>query len=197
MAPEGILLLDKPTGFTSHDAVAKARRLLNTRAIGHAGTLDPLATGLLILLVGNATRLNEYVLGHDKAYDAVLKLGERTNTDDSEGIVTATRAVPADAEDQLRANLPQFIGEISQVPPQFSAIKKDGVRAYAAARAGETVELAARNVRIDTLTLGEVALPSAVLHISCGSGTSMRIGRGISTWDSITTIPAATTRTSA
>ena len=149
----GLLIIDKPLGMTSHDVVARARRLLREKRIGHAGTLDPLATGVLALCVGHATRLSEYLLGEDKAYGGVIKLGEQTNTDDAEGEVIATREVPAISDDDLRRLERQFSGEIAQVPPQFSAIKKEGQRAYALARKGETVELDARTVTIHKIRL--------------------------------------------
>jgi tRNA pseudouridine55 synthase len=174
--PDGIFLFDKPAGITSHDVVSRARRWFGTRAIGHAGTLDPLATGLLILCVNAATRMSEYLLGQDKAYAAEIKLGQNTNTDDAEGEVTATTAVPALGDEQLAVIARRFTGRISQVPPQFSAIKKDGQRAYALARKGESVELSAREVDIASLTLTRDADHADRLqaHVSCGSGTYIR-----------------------
>ena len=149
----GLLIIDKPLGMTSHDVVARTRRIVREKRIGHAGTLDPLASGVLVLCVGHATRLSEYLLGEDKAYEGVIKLGERTNTDDAEGEVIATRKVPAISEDDLRRLELLFSGEIAQVPPQFSAIKKDGKRAYALARKGEIVEFDARQVNIREIHL--------------------------------------------
>lgn len=173
----GILLIDKDAGMTSHDVVSRARRVLGTRAIGHAGTLDPMATGLLILLVGNATRLSEYVLGEDKTYRAAIRLGERTNTDDAEGEVIERRPVRV-TDDALARARAAFLGEILQVPPQFSAISKDGVRAYTLARKGETVALEARRVTIRALDWdaarepdGGVTLRASVV---CSSGTYIR-----------------------
>jgi tRNA pseudouridine55 synthase len=186
---DGLLIIDKPQGKTSHDVVAQARRLLREKRIGHAGTLDPMATGVLVLCVGQATRLSEYLLGEDKGYDGVIKLGERTNTDDAEGEVIATRPVPDISEETLRALERKFTGEIEQVPPQFSAIQKGGVRAYALARKGETVELEARRVVVRQLGLewgsGAVSVESAgmslhpqpsTLHLraTCASGTYIR-----------------------
>lgn len=169
----GLLLIDKPAGITSHDVVARARRLLGTRAVGHAGTLDPMATGLLILFANNATRLSEYVLGADKTYEATVKLGERTNTDDAEGEVTQTRPVRV-SEEQLQTAAAQFIGQIEQIPPQFSAISKNGVRAYALARKGETVALDSRRVVIHQLEAALAGPDSARLLVTCGSGTYIR-----------------------
>lgn len=178
----GLLIIDKPQGMTSHDVVARARRLLREKRIGHAGTLDPLATGVLVLCIGHATRLSEYLLGEDKAYDGVIKLGERTNTDDAEGEVIATRPVPAIRDEDLRRLEQQFSGEIAQVPPQFSAMQKDGQRAYALARKGETVELDARTVTIRKMQLTIVDDTSIQnpkskivnLKVRCTAGTYIR-----------------------
>ena len=169
----GLLLIDKPAGMTSHDVVARTRRLLGTRAVGHAGTLDPMATGLLILFANNATRLSEYVLGADKTYEATVKLGERTNTDDAEGEVVQTRPVQVTAE-QAQTAAAQFIGQIEQIPPQFSAISKNGVRAYALARKGETVELDSRRVVIHRLDVALAGADTLRLSVDCGSGTYIR-----------------------
>jgi tRNA pseudouridine55 synthase len=190
----GLLIIDKPQGMTSHDVVARARRILREKRIGHAGTLDPMATGVLVLCVGHATRLSEYLLGEDKVYEGVIKLGEQTNTDDAEGEVIATRPVPAIADDDLRRLELLFSGEIQQVPPQFSAIQKGGQRAYALARKGETVALDARRVTIHAIRLSihdasnvmhdassvnpqsEIQNTKSELRVSvhCGSGTYIR-----------------------
>jgi tRNA pseudouridine55 synthase len=174
----GLLVLDKPSGMSSHDVVARARRALREKHIGHAGTLDPLATGVLVLCVGHATRLSEYLLGEDKAYEGLIKLGERTDTDDAEGQVIDVRPVPALTPQDLRALEARFTGEIAQVPPQFSAIQKDGQRAYALARRGQPVALEPRRVRIDVLRLAfaEGAPPGAWLAFSvrCSAGTYIR-----------------------
>lgn len=181
---DGLLIVDKPQGLTSHDVVARARRMLREKRIGHAGTLDPLATGVLVLCVGQATRLSEYLLGEDKAYEGVIKLGERTNTDDAEGEVIATQPVPEINDETLRALERQFSGEIVQAPPQFSAIQKGGQRAYALARKGETVELAARRVIVQALYLAVDVTRRATrddsascilrLAVRCSAGTYIR-----------------------
>jgi tRNA pseudouridine55 synthase len=182
---DGLLIIDKPRGLSSHDVVARARRQLGEKRIGHAGTLDPMATGVLVLCVGQATRLSEYLLGEDKTYEGVIKLGERTNTDDAEGEVIAVRLVPPISDDDLRRLEAGFSGEITQVPPQFSAIQKGGRRAYALARKGEVVALEARRVMVHSLTLtcGQWAMGSELdsshtslftAHIRCGSGTYIR-----------------------
>ena len=170
----GLLILDKPQGITSHDCVYRARRATKIKQIGHAGTLDPMATGVLVLCIGKATRLSEYLLGEDKTYEGSIKLGERTNTDDAEGEVIETRPVPELNDEAITRVHQAFSGEILQVPPQFSAIKRDGQRAYALARKGESVELAARRMTIHELQL--TLFDSATLHINvkCSAGTYIR-----------------------
>lgn len=169
----GILLVDKPQGLTSHDVVARARRALNTRAIGHSGTLDPLATGLLILCIGPATRLSEYLLGQDKRYVATITLGISTNTDDSDGEILAQRPIPDISAAQLTHIKQQFSGLISQIPPQFSAIKRNGQRAYALARKGEQVALEARQVTVSELDL-TIEGDHMQMAVRCTSGTYIR-----------------------
>jgi tRNA pseudouridine55 synthase len=153
-APDGFLVVDKPGGLTSHDVVARCRRLAGTRKVGHAGTLDPMATGVLVVGVGRATRLLTYVVGADKAYDATIRLGVGTTTDDAEGEVTTAAGV---GEGVGRAALDREVavltGPIQQVPTTVSAIKVDGRRAYDRARAGEDVELAARSVTVSTFEI--------------------------------------------
>lgn len=150
---DGLLIIDKPQGLSSHDVVARARRLLREKRIGHAGTLDPMATGVLVLCVGRATRLSEYLLGENKTYEGMIKLGQRTSTDDAEGEIIATRDVPPISDADLRRLEAQFIGETAQTPPQFSAIQKGGQRAYALARKGEHVQLEARRVMVYEMRL--------------------------------------------
>lgn len=172
----GLLLLDKPSGITSHDAVARARRWLKTRRVGHAGTLDPMATGLLTICIGQATRLVEYLSGRDKRYTAAVRLGASTNTDDAEGQVLETRPVPEIENVLLQEVALGFTGQLMQTPPQFSAIKKDGVRSYARARQGETFELEARPVNVYSLRLEADPSDSGLLRmeVHCGSGTYIR-----------------------
>lgn len=147
-APDGLLVVDKPAGWTSHDVVGRARRLGATRRVGHAGTLDPMATGVLVLGIGRATRLLTFLVGCDKEYTATIRLGQRTSTDDAEGEVTA--ATPADqvAAEALHAGVAGLTGDLQQVPSAVSAIKVAGERAYHRARAGEHVELAPRPVTV-------------------------------------------------
>lgn len=177
----GILLVDKPTGMTSHDVVSRARRALGTRKVGHAGTLDPLATGLLVLGVDSATRLLTYLVGLDKTYEATIRLGATTDSDDSDGEITA-RADPAtlaavDAE-AIRAPIATLTGRFSQVPSTVSAIKVGGRRAYDLARAGEEVVLAAREVTVSRFEVRDfrrgVDGVDLDVVVDCSSGTYIR-----------------------
>lgn len=147
---DGLVVVDKPAGLSSHDVVARARRVTRIRAIGHAGTLDPMATGVLVLCIGRATRLSEYLLGDDKTYLARIRFGARSSTDDAEGALTPV-AEPAFTPEQLRAAMQALLGPILQVPPQVSAIQRDGQRAYALVRQGKTVALDARPVTVHSL----------------------------------------------
>ena len=153
-AINGWLVIDKPLGVTSTDVVNRVRRKLDARKVGHGGTLDPLATGLLPLAFGEATKTVAYVMEGDKTYRFTLRWGVATTTDDAEGEVVATSDIRPDRA-AIEAVLPQFQGLVSQVPPAFSAIKVDGQRAYDLARDGEQVELSARPVRIDRLVLAD------------------------------------------
>ncbi len=176
----GLLLIDKPAGMTSHDVVARVRRLTHIRQIGHAGTLDPMATGLLVLCIGHAVRLSEYLLGKDKTYTGCIKLGERTTTDDAEGEVVERRDPQVTAQELARVT-PAFIGEILQMPPQYSAIQVQGRRAYKLARRGEQVNLSPRRVTIHELTLTPVIDPltTPLIHqiefqVTCSAGAYIR-----------------------
>ncbi|AYG04485.1 tRNA pseudouridine(55) synthase TruB [Gryllotalpicola protaetiae] len=180
-APSGILLVDKPQGLTSHDVVARIRRAANTRKVGHAGTLDPMATGLLIVGIGTATRLLTHVVGTDKVYEATIRLGESTVTDDAEGdVVERAEAGVVDAvgDVAIAAGIRTLTGPIEQVPSTVSAIKVDGKRAYARARAGEEVELAARPVTIHEFELRATRrMPGLIdldVRVACSSGTYIR-----------------------
>jgi len=179
--PNGILLVDKPQGLTSHDVVARVRRAAGTRKVGHAGTLDPMATGLLIIGVGTATRLLTHVVGTGKVYEATIRLGEATVTDDAEGELTEkadAAVVDVIVEDAVAAGIRALTGPIEQVPSTVSAIKVDGKRAYARARAGETVELKARPVTIDAFDVSELRrMPGLIdldVRVACSSGTYIR-----------------------
>jgi tRNA pseudouridine55 synthase len=151
MTPDGLVVVDKPAGLTSHDVVAKVRRLAGTRRVGHAGTLDPMATGVLVLGVNRATRLLGHLTLTDKAYDATIRLGATTVTDDAEGEVVTTAeedAVAAVTDDAVAAGVAALTGDIAQVPSSVSAVKIDGRRSYKRVRAGEDVELPARSVTV-------------------------------------------------
>lgn len=171
--PDGLLVLDKPAGWTSHDVVARVRRLARTRKVGHSGTLDPMATGVLVLGLGRATRLLGYVAGHDKDYDAVIRLGAVTSTDDAEGDVVASSDAPWTLA-AARAAASALTGEISQVPPAYSAIKVAGRRSYARARAGEEVELAARTVVVSRFEIVGTEGSDVSAAVTCSSGTYVR-----------------------
>lgn len=176
--PGGLVLVDKPAGMSSHDVVGRIRKLANTRKVGHAGTLDPMATGLLLVGIERTTRLLGFLSGREKTYLATIRLGESTDTDDAAGEILA-RADASDVDlDALRAGIAKLTGEISQVPTTISAIKVDGKRAYARARAGEEVELAARPVTVYRFSLGEVRPGGTVLdldvEVACSSGTYIR-----------------------
>lgn len=170
----GVLAVDKPVGPTSHDVVDRARRSLGTRRIGHFGTLDPFASGLLVLGIGPATRLAPFCVDHPKTYRAIVRLGERSDTDDSEGTIESVPvASPPDRAAVERA-CAAWVGTVEQVPPAFSAKHVDGRRAYALARAGETVALAAATVRIDAIEIERYEWPELEIVVRCGPGTYLR-----------------------
>ncbi|MDT8420570.1 MAG: tRNA pseudouridine(55) synthase TruB [Desulfuromonadales bacterium] len=170
----GLLLIDKPQGLTSHDVVSRVRRICKTRKVGHAGTLDPLATGVLPVAVGNATKVLQFLLMADKSYRATLRLGETTTTLDSEGAVVARRVLPDSCRERLEQLLPSFRGRIEQVPPMYSALKKDGVPLYKLARQGQSVEREPRTVEIARLEIVSCALPDVVIEVDCSKGTYIR-----------------------
>jgi tRNA pseudouridine55 synthase len=181
--PTGVLLVDKPGGATSHDVVARARRALGTRKVGHAGTLDPMATGLLILGVGSSTRLLTFLVGLGKRYRATIRLGVATDTDDAEGTVTASTDAAAIERTRIDEQVAALTGELSQVPSTYSAVKVEGRRSYDRARAGEEVVLAPRDVVVSRFELlderraggnsagGTIDLDAV---IECSSGTYVR-----------------------
>lgn len=173
MSKEGLLVVDKPAGLTSHDVVARVRRLVGTRRVGHAGTLDPMATGVLVLGLGRATRLLGYLAGADKEYLATIRLGVTTSTDDAEGEVleTATRPWSSPA---LPAAMAALTGEIEQRPAAVSAVKVAGVRAYRRVRAGEQVELPARHVMVSVFELLAERGDCLDVRVVCSSGTYVR-----------------------
>lgn len=169
----GILLLDKPLGLTSNAALQKVRWLLNAEKAGHTGSLDPLATGVLPLCFGEATKFSQYLLDADKGYETLMQLGATTTTGDAEGDVLERRPVTVDRA-AIEAVLPQFRGDIRQVPPMYSALKRDGQPLYKLARAGEVVEREARSVTIARLELLDCADDRASLRVACSKGTYIR-----------------------
>jgi tRNA pseudouridine55 synthase len=181
--PAGLIVIDKPGGMTSHDVVSRVRRLAHTRRVGHGGTLDPMATGVLVIGVGRATRLLTYVIGADKRYRATIRLGASTITDDAEGEVIARASVSGVSDDAVRAGLAAQIGTISQVPSAVSAIKINGQRAYAKVRAGESVQLAARTVTISAIDVLDIRrlrvldgsdVVDVDVDVACSTGTYVR-----------------------
>ena len=178
---DGFLLIDKAGGMTSHDVVAMARKKLDTKKVGHAGTLDPMATGVLVLGVGIATRLLTYITDGKKTYEATISLGKSTHTDDKEGDLTFTadqEAVLKISDDQIKAELAKFIGTIKQRPSSVSAIKIDGQSAHARVRAGESVEIAERDVTIYELVTKDIRhISNAIevdISVTCSAGTYIR-----------------------
>ena len=173
----GVLNIDKPPGMTSHDVVARVRRIAHLKRVGHAGTLDPDATGVLLVCLGAATRISDFLADEGKQYWATLSLGVTTTTEDASGEVLTKSDASHITEADLAAVLPRFLGDVSQIPPMVSAVHHEGRRLYALAREGVTVERAARTIRIDALAMadfipGEVA--TATLDIACGKGTYIR-----------------------
>ena len=171
---EGVLLVDKPTGFTSHDVVARLRRKLAMKRIGHAGTLDPMATGLLVILVGKATRISQYLTNLDKEYEGTIELGRVTNSQDADGEVLETRPVPPLTAEQVRAAMQTFMGDQYQTPPMFSAIKVGGVPLYKLARKGEDVAREPRFIRVASYELTRFAPPHLDFRLRCSKGTYVR-----------------------
>lgn len=170
----GILLVDKGPDMTSHDVVAVARRALNTKKIGHCGTLDPMATGLLILVIGKATKIQDLLMSEDKEYTGTLELGKTTNTQDAEGEVELVRDVPALSEAEITAAFDKFKGDFYQTPPMVSAIKKDGVPLYKLARQGKEVEREPRFVHVYNYRIDGIRLPEIDFTVKCSKGFYVR-----------------------
>lgn len=172
---EGILLIDKDSGCTSHDVVDKVRRILKMKSIGHAGTLDPLATGLLVILVGRATKVSQYLMSLDKVYDGEMVLGKETNSHDIDGEVVAELPVPeAVDENYMREQMAAFIGDQYQTPPMFSAKKINGIPLYKLARQGQEVKREPRFINIAKFDLLEWSKPAAKFRLACSKGTYVR-----------------------
>jgi tRNA pseudouridine55 synthase len=173
-AISGVLVVDKPVGMTSHDVVQAIRTGTGLRRAGHTGTLDPRASGVLVILVGPAVRLSEFVSASDKRYQAIIRLGSATDTFDADGKVTQSPAPVDVTEEQFEKVLNTFIGEIEQTPPPYSAVKVQGRKAYELAREGEEVELAPRKITVHHLEILEWAPPEVVIDVHCSSGTYVR-----------------------
>ncbi len=170
---DGVLLLDKPVGLSSNDALIRAKRLYRVKKAGHTGTLDPLASGLLPLCFGEATKFSQDLLEADKTYEATMRLGIRTTTGDAEGEALDTREVSCD-EAAVREAMARFLGDIVQIPPMYSALKRDGKPLYEYARAGQTVEREGRNVTIIALDMIACELPDVTFRVTCTKGTYVR-----------------------
>lgn len=190
---QGFLVIDKPAGISSHDVVRRVRRACGIRRVGHAGTLDPLATGLLPVAIGDATRLIEYFADREKGYSATMLLGSETDTQDSEGEVLATGDWQSVDADRIEQALTAFRGEIDQVPPMYSALKKDGVPLYRLARQGVDVERPARRMTIHSLQMTRFAPPEVDFDVICSKGTYVRtlchdIGRNLGCFGHMTSL---------
>lgn len=171
---DGVLLIDKPSDHTSHDVVARVRRKLNMKRIGHAGTLDPMATGLMIMLIGKATKISQYLISLDKAYEGTVELGKVTDSQDADGEVLETRPVPPLTEAQVKTAMASFLGDQYQTPPMYSAIKIDGVPLYKSARKGVEVEREPRFIRVMSFELTRFGLPRFDFKVRCTKGTYIR-----------------------
>ena len=182
----GVLVVDKPTGMTSHDVVQVVRRGTGIRRAGHTGTLDPRASGVLVILIGPAVRMSEFVSASDKRYQATIRVGSSTDTYDSEGTITNQTSDIDVSEEQFNEILQQYTGEIEQVPPPYSAVKVKGRKAYETARRGEEVELKPRIINVYSLEVLEWDPPESVIDVHCSSGTYVRslandIGKALGT----------------
>jgi tRNA pseudouridine55 synthase len=172
--PSGVLLVDKAPDMTSHDVVAIARRALNTKKIGHCGTLDPMATGLLMLVVGRATKIQDLLMSEDKQYQGTITLGSTTSTQDRQGETLETKPVPELSEAEIKAVFDEYLGPFEQIPPMVSAIKKDGVPLYKLARQGVEIERAPRPVHITSYEITRIELPEIDFTVNCSKGFYVR-----------------------
>ena len=171
---DGVLIVDKAPGMTSHDVVAIVRRALDTKKVGHCGTLDPLATGLLIVVIGRGTKIQDLLMSEDKEYVGTLKLGEMTTSQDADGEITETRPVPELSRERIEEAFVKFDGDFYQMPPMVSAIKKDGVPLYKLARQGKTIEREPRFVHIFAHEIKNIALPEIEFRVVCSKGFYVR-----------------------
>src|SRR4051794_11153086 len=171
---DGVLLIDKATGMTSHDVVAIVRRRLGIKKVGHCGTLDPLATGLLIIVIGRGTKIQDLLMAEDKEYVGTMKLGEMTDSQDADGQVIEARPVPELTREQIDGAFAKFRGDFYQTPPMVSAIKKEGVPLYKLARQGKTVEREPRFVHVFSYEVQDIALPEIAFRVTCSKGFYVR-----------------------
>jgi tRNA pseudouridine55 synthase len=172
--PEGILLVDKPQGITSHDVVSKLRRVFHIKKIGHAGTLDPMATGLLVMLVGKATKVSQYLMSMDKEYTGTIRLGQVTDSQDADGEIVEERPLPDLDESMIAKEMKRFVGDQYQTPPMFSAKKVKGQPLYKLARKGKTVEREPRVINIAKFELMRCEPPELDFLVACSKGTYVR-----------------------
>ncbi len=172
--PSGVLLIDKAPGMTSHDVVAIARRQLNMKKIGHCGTLDPMATGLLMLVINRATKIQDLLMSEDKTYTGTITLGATTSTQDKEGEIEEEKEVPELSDADLKAAFDHYLGDFEQIPPMVSAIKQNGVPLYKLARKGQVVERKPRPVSVRNYQLGRVELPEIDFTVDCTKGFYVR-----------------------
>ena len=173
-APEGILLVDKPQGITSHDVVAKMRRIFHIKKVGHAGTLDPMATGLLLILIGKATKASQYLMSMDKEYTGTIRLGQITDSQDADGEMIEERNVPELSREDILAEMKTFMGDQYQTPPMFSAKKINGQKLYKLARQGKTVEREPRVIHISSFELTDFVLPELSFLVGTSKGAYVR-----------------------
>lgn len=175
-APSGVLLVDKDPGFTSHNAVALCRRILGTKKVGHCGTLDPMATGMLIVVIGKATKMQDMLMCEDKVYTATMKLGIETNSQDADGEVVAVKSTASITPEHIKAAFQHFFGEFDQIPPMYSAIKINGVPCYKLARKGQEVERKARHVQVLDYQISRIDLDKAEVDftVHCSKGFYVR-----------------------
>jgi tRNA pseudouridine55 synthase len=171
---DGVLLVDKARGMTSHDVVAIARRALGTKKVGHCGTLDPLATGLLLITIGRGTKIQDLLMSEDKEYAGTIRLGEVTDSQDADGQIIETNPVPAFTREQIQQAFDKFRGDFYQTPPMVSAIKKNGVPLYKLARQGKQVERDPRFVRVYTQEVRDIRLPEIDFLVVCSKGFYVR-----------------------
>lgn len=172
--PSGVLLIDKAPEMTSHDVVAIARRALNTKKIGHCGTLDPMATGLLMLVIGRATKIQDLLMSEDKEYEGTMTFGATTSTQDRQGEILETHPVPTFSPEQLNEAFSKYTGPFEQIPPMVSAIKKDGVPLYKLARQGVEIERAPRPVHVTSFAINRIELPEVDFTVNCSKGFYVR-----------------------